>query len=135
MTETPRDTIRIDKWLWHARFFKSRSLAAGVVSAGKVRVDGNPVSKPSRAVGAGDVLTFVKETETRVVKIAACGVRRGPAPEAQALYEDMTPAKPAPKVGDAQAKNLEYDGKGRPTKRDRRHLMSQRGGRGAFDLE
>lgn len=130
-----RETIRLDKWLWQARFFKSRSLAAGVVSAGKVRVDGTPVSKPARAVGAGDVLTFVKEAETRVVRLLACGVRRGPASEAQTLYEDLTPAKPAPRVGDTQVGNLEYDGKGRPTKRDRRHLMSQRAGSGSFDLD
>ncbi|MFN2307500.1 MAG: S4 domain-containing protein, partial [Paracoccaceae bacterium] len=51
MTDTPRETIRLDKWLWHARFFKSRTLAAGVVSAGKVRVDGQPVSKPGRTIG------------------------------------------------------------------------------------
>ena len=81
----PGDTIRLDKWLWHARFFKSRSLAAGVVSAGKVRVDGTPVSKPSRAVGPGHVLTFPKEQDVKVVRILACGARRGPAPEAQTL--------------------------------------------------
>lgn len=135
MTETPKDTIRLDKWLWQARFYKSRSLAAGVVSAGKVRVDGTPVSKPARAVGPGDTLTFVKEQDTRVVKILACGLRRGPAPEAQTLYEDLTPAKPDPKVGDAVARNLEYTGKGRPTKRDRRSLMSQRGKGDPFDLD
>lgn len=135
MTETPKDTIRLDKWLWQARFFKSRSLAAGVVSAGKVRVDGTPVSKPARAVGPGNTLTFVKESDTKVVTILACGTRRGPATEAQTLYEDVTPAKPAPKVGDSVARNLEYTGKGRPTKRDRRNLMSQRGKGDPFDLD
>jgi len=124
-----RDTIRLDKWLWHARFFKSRSLAAGVVTAGKVRVDGTPVSKPARAVGAGDVLTFIQETDVRVVKILACGTRRGPAPEAQTLYDDMSPEKVK------RPYNPGGDRKGRPTKKDRRDMLSQRGQGGSFDLE
>jgi len=135
LSDAPKDTIRLDKWLWQARFFKSRSLAAGVVSAGKVRVDGTPVSKPARAVGPGDTLTFVKESDTKVIKIVACGARRGPAPEAQALYEDLTPAKPPPKVGETNVRAMEYEGKGRPTKRDRRNLMSQRGKGDPFALD
>lgn len=125
----PRPTIRLDKWLWQARFFKSRSIAAGVVTGGKVRVDGQPVSKPSRGVGSGDVLTFSQESETRVVRVVACGVRRGPAPEAHALYEDMTP------VVEKRPYNPGGDRKGRPTKKDRRDLMSQRGSATPFDLE
>ncbi|SHG82827.1 heat shock protein Hsp15 [Cognatiyoonia sediminum] len=115
----PRDTIRLDKWLWHARFFKSRSLAAGAVSSGKVRVNGTPVSKPSRSVGPDDVLTFTKEQDVRIVRILACGERRGPAPEAQALYEDISPEKVI------RPKNPRFDGKGRPTKKDRRDMTSQ----------
>ncbi len=115
MSEESRDTIRLDKWLWQARFFKSRSLAAGVVSAGKVRVNSQPVSKPSRAVGTDDVLTFPKEDDVKVVRILACGVRRGPAPEAQALYEDLSP-EPAPKA----PRNPKFEGGGKPTGRDRR---------------
>jgi len=114
-----RDTIRLDKWLWHARFFKSRSLAAGVVSSGKVRVNGMPVSKPSRSVGPDDVLTFTKEQDVRIVRILACGERRGPAPEARALYEDISPEKVI------RPKNPRFDGKGRPTKKDRRDMTSQ----------
>ena len=128
MTET-RDTIRLDKWLWHARFFKSRSLAAGIVSAGKVRVDGTPVSKPARAVGPGDVLTFTKESDVKVVRILECGSRRGPAPEAQALYEDLSPEKIV------RPKNPRFEGKGRPTKKDRRDITSSLRKGGAFDLE
>lgn len=120
MTED-RPTIRLDKWLWQARFFKSRSLAAGVVSAGKVRVDGTPVSKPARAVSPGNVLTFIQARETRVVRILACGDRRGPAPEAQALYEDLTPVPAAPPVV-AQGANPRYEKGGRPTKKDRRDM-------------
>ena len=129
MSEPPRETIRLDKWLWQARFFKSRSLAAGLVSAGKVRVDGQPVSKPARAVGPGDVLTFPKERDVRVVRILACGERRGPAPEAQALYEDMSPPP------ERTPRNPRFDGKGRPTKKDRRDMSSHHARGGPFDLE
>jgi ribosome-associated heat shock protein Hsp15 len=131
LSETVKDTIRLDKWLWQARFFKSRSLAAGVVTAGKVRVDGTPVSKPARAVGPGNTLTFVKETDTKVIKIIACGTRRGPAPEAQALYEDQSPEP----IRNKQSPNPGFDGKGRPTKRDRRNLMTQRGADRPLDLD
>lgn len=125
----PAETIRIDKWLWQARFFKSRSLAAGIVSAGKVRIDGNLVSKPARAVGPGMVLTFSKEGDVKVVKILACGERRGPAPEAQTLYEDLSP-EPV-----RRPSNPRFEGKGRPTKKDRRDRMSQLKGDGSFPLE
>lgn len=120
MTET-RPTIRLDKWLWHARFFKSRSLAAGVVTGGKVRVDSQPVSKPARAVGPGNVLTFVQANETKVVRILDCGERRGPAPEAQALYEDLTPAPKTRPIA-AKGANPRYEKGGRPTKKDRRDM-------------
>jgi len=117
----PRPTIRLDKWLWQARFFKSRSIAAGVVSGGKVRVDSQHVSKPARAVGPGDVLTFVQADDTKVVRILACGERRGPAPEAQALYEDLTPAPKERHVA-ARGANPRYEKGGRPTKKDRRDM-------------
>lgn len=83
--------IRLDKWLWQARFFKSRSLAAGVVAAGHLRVNGQPVDKPAHAVAPGEVLTFAQGERIRVVRILAIGTRRGPAPEAQALYADLAP--------------------------------------------
>lgn len=115
------DSIRLDKWLWHARFFKSRGLAAGLVKSGRCRVDGTPVSKPSRTIAPGMVLTFPKEDEVRVIKVLALGVRRGPAPEAQALYEDLTPT-PEPKEP-----NLEQRVGGRPTKKDRRDMDQLKG--------
>ena len=123
------ETIRLDKWLWQARFFKSRSLAAGVVSAGKVRVDGQPVSKPARAVGPGHVLTFPQANEVRVVRILACGLRRGPAPEARALYEDLSPPP------ERRPSHPEAARKGRPTKKDRRDMESHRADAEPFDLE
>lgn len=86
------DRIRIDKWLWQARFFKTRSLAAGVVSSGHLRINGDKTAKPGRAVGAGDVLTFRQGARVRVVRILACGTRRGPAAEAQGLYDDLAPS-------------------------------------------
>jgi ribosome-associated heat shock protein Hsp15 len=128
LTDT-RPTIRLDKWLWQARFFKSRSLAAGVVSAGKVRVDGTPVSKPARVVGPGNVLTFVQAQDTKVVRILDCGDRRGPAPEAQALYEDLSP------VVERRPYNPGGDRKGRPTKKDRRDMLTHRAAGDPFDLE
>ncbi len=132
MSLDARPTIRIDKWLWHARFFKTRTLAATVVSGGKVRVDGTPVAKPARLVGPGNVLTFVAGEAVRVVRIIECGDRRGPATEAQDLYEDLSPAPPP---RDVQPENPAYDGKGRPGKRERRNIASQGLDDGSFDLE
>lgn len=129
MSEAPRATIRLDKWLWQARFFKTRSLAAKLVAGGRVRVDGTPVSKPSRAVGAGDVLTFPQAKTVRVVRIVDLGDRRGPAPEARALYEDLTPAR------EDVPPNPRYEGRGRPDKKARRDMASHRSGRGASPLD
>ena len=96
------DRIRIDKWLWQARFFRTRSLAAGVVTAGHLRVNGDRTAKPGRAVGPGDVLTFRQADAIRVIRILACGSRRGPAPEARLLYEDIAPQDSVPSDGQAQ---------------------------------
>jgi ribosome-associated heat shock protein Hsp15 len=112
----PVAKIRLDKWLWQARFFKTRSLSAKVVSAGHCRVNGSPVAKPAVSVGAEDVLTFPQADDVRVVRIIALGVRRGPAPEARALYSDLDPPKPRERAPEAP----KYDGGGRPTKKDRR---------------
>jgi len=114
------DKLRLDKWLWQARFFKTRTLAAKVISAEGVRIDGTRVSKPGRLVSSGNVLTFVQARRVRVIRILALGVRRGPAVEAQALYEDLSP--PEPETGDSVPPNPGYEGKGRPTKRERRNL-------------
>ena len=124
MQPEPRATARLDKWLWHARFFRTRGLAAGQVTGGHVRVNGTRAGKPAQQVGQGDVLTFAQGARVRVVRIAQLGTRRGPAPEAQALYEDITPAAPA----DAHPPNPRYEGKGRPTKRARRKLFPEGSG-------
>ncbi len=108
--------LRIDKWLWQARFFKTRSLAAKQVSGGHVRLNGNRVLKPAQAVAPGDVLTFPQGRIVRVVRVEKLGERRGPAPEAQTLYFDMTEKRESP------PENPGYEGKGRPTKKERRAL-------------
>lgn len=81
--------LRLDKWLWQARFFKSRGLAAETIEAGFVRVNGTRVSRPGRDVSEGDTLTFPQGSRIRIVRILALGQRRGPATEAQALYLDL----------------------------------------------
>ena len=93
MNDAP-DALRIDKWLWHARFFKTRTLATKLVRDGKVRVNGERVAKAASTLKADDVLTFPQAKSIRIVRVLAMGTRRGPAPEAAALYEDMTPVEP-----------------------------------------
>jgi len=113
------ETLRIDKWLWHARFFKTRTLAAKVVSAGHVRVNAVRVKKPSTNIKAGDGLSFMQGRTLRIVRIAALGDRRGPAAEAQLLYTDLTPEP------EARALPIERVGI-RPTKKDRRAMDAMR---------
>ena len=82
MTDT-----RIDKWLFHARFYKTRALAQAAAGAGKVRRNGVRVEKPAQTVRPGDILTLGKGKELLTLRILALAERRGPAPEARALYE------------------------------------------------
>lgn len=83
--------LRLDRWLWHARFHKSRSLAAAACTAGRIRLNGTLVAKAHQQVRPGDVLTFPLGARIRVVRVLALGVRRGPSPEARTLYEDLSP--------------------------------------------
>ncbi len=92
----PSPKLRIDKWLFVARFFKSREIAHSVVAEGHVRVNGQPCGKPAHGVAAGDVLTFVQAGRVRLIRIAALGAKRGPASVAVALYVDLDAAAPAP---------------------------------------
>jgi ribosome-associated heat shock protein Hsp15 len=114
------EKLRLDKWLWYARFFKTRSLAAAQIEAGHLRVNGTHVGKRSFSVAPGDVLTFPQGRAIRVVRVEALGSRRGPAPEAALLYADLSP--PAASTQNTAPKTPGYEGKGRPTKRDRRRL-------------
>ena len=113
------ETIRLDKWLWQARFFKTRTLSAKIVTAGHVRVNEVKVSKAAHAVKVGDGLVFPQADTIRIVRISALGTRRGPATEAQTLFEDLTPVpEPAEYLPDTPNNPR----KGRPTKRDRRQM-------------
>ena len=122
-------TQRLDKFLWIARFFKTRALAAEVAATGRVRVNGAHVDKPGYGLKLGDVLTFPQGSLVRVVKVVAVGIRRGPASEAQKLYEDLDPPKPRVAEAPAELQAADRDkGAGRPTKKDRRDMEKWRDG-------
>ena len=115
--------LRLDKWLWYARFFKTRGAASKAISEGRFRLDGMVMKKPHRQALCDQVLTFIQGNRVRVIKIMALGSRRGPSSEAVLLYEDLStaPVSPAKTV---IAENSEFEargkGSGRPTKRHRR---------------
>jgi ribosome-associated heat shock protein Hsp15 len=81
--------MRLDKWLWHARFFKTRSLAARYIETARCRIDGRVVDKAHASVAPGMVLTFALGSRVHVIRIVALGERRGPAPEARTLYDEI----------------------------------------------
>jgi len=111
-------TLRLDKWLWFARVIKSRTLAAGLVVDGRVRINREKVEKPSHPVRTGDVLTIGVGDRVRILKVVAMGSRRGPATEARLLFEDLTPPPAStPRIPEVLSRD---PGSGRPTKRDRR---------------
>ena len=121
--------MRLDKWLWHARFFKTRSLATAQCQAGRIRMDGGAVTKAHATVRPGQVLTFVQGVHVRIVRVVALADRRGPATEAQTLYEDLSPPRTEDRIPrDAAAPAGQRDkGSGRPTKKQRRTLDDWRG--------
>ena len=82
---------RLDKWLWCARFLKTRSDCARLVQAGLVRINRQPTDKPHARLRPGDVVTLPLRDAVRVVRIVALAQRRGPAPEARALYDEVLP--------------------------------------------
>lgn len=114
---------RVDKWLWFARVVKTRTLAAGLVHDGKVRLNRVKIDKPSHTCRAGDVITVAAGSRVRVLKVLAPGTRRGPATEAQSLYEDVSlpPAVAAPGQAAPEPSS-------RPTKKGRRQIARLRGG-------
>ncbi|MDD9876687.1 MAG: RNA-binding S4 domain-containing protein [Magnetovibrio sp.] len=132
MSADETDGRRLDKWLWYARFFKSRTLATRFCQSGRLRVNGSVVKKAHHLLRPGDVLTFPKGPDVRVVEVVELGHRRGPATEARTLYSDLAPPedrpkKAAPEPGPARAGARE-PGSGRPTKHQRRALDRLRGG-------
>ncbi len=123
------DRQRIDRWLWHARLVRTRTLAAELAESGRVRLNGGRVTASSRAVKIGDVLTVVLSGSVKILKVEGLSERRGGAPDAQALYEDLSPP-PLPREQAAKPAIAQREpGSGRPTKQERRALdkMRQRG--------
>jgi len=120
------DAIRLDKWLWFARFFKTRSLATKFCAQARIRVNKRVVSKSATALRVGDVLTFAQAARVRVVKVLALGARRGPAGEALTLYQDLIEAATGP-VEAELPRPTRIRGSGRPTKVDRRAFERLRG--------
>ena len=96
-TNADSAAMRIDKWLWHARFFKTRSLATQFTGAGNVRVNGLKQTRASGRLRVGDVLSFALHGHIRIIEVVQLSVRRGPASEAQSLYLDRDPPQPAKK--------------------------------------
>lgn len=118
------EPIRIDKWLWAARFFKTRALAAEAVGGGKVEINGER-AKPSRIVHAGDRLTVRRGPYEWIVIVKNVARLRGPAAQAQLLYEEAEASIQQRQTITAQLKLAqppESDAPGRPTKRDRRAI-------------
>jgi ribosome-associated heat shock protein Hsp15 len=112
---------RIDKWLFFSRAVKSRSLAAKLVVAGRVRINRDKAAQASDLVKPGDVLTITLERRIFVWKVLNAGVRRGPAEEARTLYEDISPPPTAKGEAPLDAiPALREVGSGRPTKKERR---------------
>lgn len=127
---TEETLLRLDKWLWYARFCKSRTLAAKLCASGRIHLDGAIVQKPHHQVRTGNVLTFPLGPHVRVIKILALGSRRGPAPEARLLYEDLQPPDPSAAREPPLAPRAR--GSGRPTKAERRaidRLQNEKSGR------
>ena len=117
--------MRIDKWLWAARFFKTRALAVEQLDRGRVRVNGQD-AKPSREVRVGDCVEMLQAGVPRAVVVQGLSLQRGPAPVAQALYAE-TPESLAQRERLAEQRRWAHEPSmsiehGRPTKRDRRHL-------------
>ncbi|MCF8153230.1 MAG: RNA-binding S4 domain-containing protein [Rhodoferax sp.] len=117
--------MRIDKWLWAARFYKTRSLAAQELDKGRVQLNGHAV-KPAHEIKPGDKLMLRQGTVLREVQVLGLSMQRGPAPVAQALYEESADsvtkrllAAEHRKLNSEPAASIEH---GRPTKRDRRSI-------------
>ena len=116
------EKIRLDIWLWHARFYKSRSLSSKVILSGKLRVNSIKIIKPASKVKINDVLTINHVNTVRIIQIQSIGSRRGPASEAQALYNDLSPDVTAASKSKDVSEKSKKDTNKRPTKKDRRIL-------------
>ena len=129
-TDAPAARVRLDKWLWAARFFKTRSAAAQAVDGGKVDVNGER-AKRSRLVQIGDAIVIRRPPFEQAILVRGLSELRGPAATAAALYEETAESRAAREKLSYQLKNaptLMFTGGGRPTKRDRRKIERLRGG-------
>lgn len=124
-----QEKLRLDKWLWAARFFKTRVLAADAVETGKAQVNGERV-KPAKTIAAGDILTLRLGPYTHVVEVLALSGKRGPAPVAQKLYRETeeSRAKRTALALELKAQPAPSVLKGRPTKKDRREIEQFKSG-------
>ncbi len=132
------NSLRIDKWLWAARFYKTRSLATDEIGKGRVQINGQDV-KPAREVRVGDEITVRQGMVTRVVQVRGLSLQRGPAPVAQMLYAETAEslltreqATEQRRLAPEPAQTLVH---GRPTKRDRRDLQQAWGTRWSAALD
>lgn len=129
MTEKTSSNLsqRIDKWLWHARFYKTRSIAQKQVATGKIRVDREKISSPSRKISAGNVLTITRERDIKIIEILGIADKRGPYSEAQLLYNDMSPPKPEKQKQEQSKESMSrIQSEGRPTKHQRKKIMAMK---------
>ena len=120
--------MRVDRWLWTARWFRTRALATQAVAGGKVHLNGRRV-KPATDLRTGDELQIVRGPYTFVVSVRGLAERRGSAKEAALLYEESEESREAREVRRIQMRDVpvpSYEGKGRPTKRERRRLERAR---------
>ncbi|WP_332778143.1 RNA-binding S4 domain-containing protein [Polaromonas sp.] len=132
------DKLRIDKWLWATRFYKTRSLAADEIDRGRVRIN-DQEAKPAREVKAGDMVAIRQGAVTRTVRVLAVSKQRGSAPVAQQLYEETADSLRARALAAEQrrfanepASSIEH---GRPTKRDRRDMDKAWGSRWSASVD
>ena len=129
MTDLPAETLRLDRWLWHARVFKTKAAAARAVADDGVRVtrtgQTQRCEKPAYGVRVGDVLALNRGRRTLVLEVMALGARRGPSEEARALYADHSPPPP-PREERPPVVFIRDEGAGRPTKKERRDLDAAR---------
>ncbi len=121
--ENKEEPIRMDKWLWAARLFKTRSLAADAIKGGKVKVDDNPV-KPSREVKVGDVIQVQIEQLHKVVEVKTVVKNRVSPKQVPEVYNDLTPKEEYERIEFMRAYKAEWRdrGAGRPTKKERRMI-------------
>jgi ribosome-associated heat shock protein Hsp15 len=121
--KSAQERLRIDKWLWAARFYKTRSLAADAVETGKVQIDGARV-KPAKLLAVGDMLSLRLGPYQHVLEVRALSNKRGPATEAQKLYRETaeSSSRRAALAMELKARPEPMQHEGRPTKRDRREM-------------